>query len=749
MADEQQGSPTPMKRVSRACTFCRARKSRCELEATGGQPPCARCKKESRECILGTSNRGGSRVRKKTLSTNSLSNPPPLTPLAEAGSNTSPTTDSRPRPPPFPQPSPLQDSSAPTAGRQNSSGGNALNLSAVEDDDSASTADSTLGNTIPRNPSDAWQLLKDVATREADHLRASGVANAQNDPANQMLHNGMRSEPRGSINGIHAGISTYRLVREGYLTAEIVQMLVRRFAEHYHPYLPLVPRQYFDPAQLDVFAVNDKHLLTAVITISSKDLIEQPNIHTCCSRYMHDLISGIAGGHDCEVEAVEALLLLAEWEPQGLRNRIEAVGRGEEDRSAWMHVGMALRTGYFLALDRTAFRQESAEEARIDGRKRLAWANCYVSDRLISVRIGKAFWSRGPGPMTGLSSQDFPSLQPLSLGDEDYAKIMQATLDLTQLYSNVHDILYSGMRTSGQMMLMGDYVKYVDDFRTAIARWNTTWGKLECSPYIKVTLQMSYEYLCLYTNAFAFQAAIAQAIASKPKSEVHSLRDHLRSVFSNVGAMPDARFIWASVGAAKAYLTLLSTQIDPSKYLRYMPLRYYLYCIYSAVFLYKARSFGVMADMEERQVRQLVLQTMEVLKRASVSAQDPGSRYARLLELLWMKPHKAPSQLPHPVQSPAPSSDGPLSSTGSVRVDAQGYMQFSPANDFSWLDLEAVGEYVSGDQMPGNGMNILAPMAGFDTSPSFMPQGQAMQWQQTNANSAMSWPTDWNGNLFF
>ncbi|EXJ62246.1 hypothetical protein A1O7_02679 [Cladophialophora yegresii CBS 114405] len=693
-----------------------------------------------------------SRVRKKALTTthlSTLSNPPPLTTLHEDILDTSPTVDSRPRPPAFLQPTPLRDptTAGASAVRQDSSGGPALSANAGEDDDTASTADSSIGDTIPRNPSDAWQLLKDVANREADHLKATAAANHQHDSANQMLQNGQLSEPRGSINGIHAGISTYRLVREGYLTAEIIQMLVRRFAEHYHPYLPLVPRKYFDPSQLDAFAANDKHLLTAVITISSKDLIEQPNIHTCCSRYMHDLISGIAGGHDCDVEAVEALLLLAEWEPQGLRNRIEAVGRGEEDRSAWMHVGMALRTGYFLGLDRTAFRQESAEEARIDGRKRLAWANCYVSDRLISVRIGKAFWSRGPGPMTGLSSQDFPSLQPLNPGDEDHAKIMQATLDLTQLYSNVHDVLYSGMRTSGQMMLMGDYVKYVDDFRAAIARWNTTWGKLECSPYIKVTLQLSYEYLCLYTNAFAFQAAIAQAIASKPKTEAHSLRDHLRSVFSNVGAMPDARFIWASVGAAKAYLTLLSTQIDPSKYLRYMPLRYYLYCIYSAVFLYKARSFGVMADMEERQVRQLVLQTMDVLKRASVSAQDPGSRYARLLELLWMKPHKPASQLPHPLQSPA-TSDGPLSSSGSVRVDAQGYMQFSPANDFSWLDLEAVGDYVSGDQMPGNGMNILAPMAGFETSAPFTPQGQNMQWQQTSNNGA-NWPTDWNGNLFF
>lgn len=116
----------------------------------------------------------------------------------------------------------------------------------------------------------------------------------------------------------------------------------------------------------------------------------------------------------------------------------------------------------------------------MDSRKRLAWASCYICDRLISVRIGRAFWSRGPGPTTGLSSKDFPSLQPRSSGDEDLAKIYQATLDLTQLYSNVHDVLYSGMRTSGQMMLMGDYVKYVDDFRSAISRWHRIWGTITC-----------------------------------------------------------------------------------------------------------------------------------------------------------------------------------------------------------------------------------------------------------------------------
>jgi hypothetical protein len=82
--------------------------------------------------------------------------------------------------------------------------------------------------------------------------------------------------------------------------------------------------------------------------------------------------------------------------------------------------------------------------------------------------------------MTGLVSQDFPSLQPVKEGDEDYSKIWQAMLDLTQLYGNVHEVLYSGMRASNQMMLMGDYVKYVDDFRLAILRWKSLWGSLDC-----------------------------------------------------------------------------------------------------------------------------------------------------------------------------------------------------------------------------------------------------------------------------
>ncbi|KAE8355105.1 hypothetical protein BDV28DRAFT_60408 [Aspergillus coremiiformis] len=600
----------------------------------------------------------------------------------------------------------------------------------VDDEDSASIG------SVPRNPSDAWQCLAGIAKRGDD-----GPTPETNPDS---LHTNHSAFSFGALrNGTVAdfqpnnGIKAYRLVQSHSLDPDIVWQLVVRYAENFHPYLPLVPRKYFTRSALDSFATNEKHLLTAVLTIASKDLVERPEIHEYCSKYMHELISGIAAGADCDVEAVEALLLLAEWEPQGLRPRIERVGRGEEDRAAWMHVGLALRSGYFLGLDRTSFRGDPSGDTETEARRRLAWTSCYISDRLISVRIGRAFWSRGPGPMTGLVSQDFPSLQPIKDGDEDYARIFQATLDLTQLYGNVHDVLYSGMRTSNQMMLMGDYVKYVDDFRLAILRWKSLWGSLPCSTPIQATLQLSYEYLRLYTNAFAFQAAISQSMVLKLKNDDQSPREYLRSTFNNVASMQDARFIYESVDAAKAYLTILVDLVLPEKHLHFMPLRYYLYGIYAAVFLYKARSFGVMPNVEELKVRDLVTRTTDVLKRASAGPDDIGSRYSRLLELLW-RPKAAPIASSAETQQ---SSDFQVQSNTIAHPlpEQSNYMHFSPANDFSWLDLEAVGDYVSGDQLAGT--NPLAFDSFQNPDPYQTEQDRSQTWQ-------LNWPGDMTNLLF-
>ena len=81
-------------------------------------------------------------------------------------------------------------------------------------------------------------------------------------------------------------------------------------------------------------------------------------------------------------------------------------------------------------------------------------------------------------------------------------------------------------------------------------------------------------------------------------------------------------------------------------------------------------------------------------------------------------------------------------------MDASGYMQYSPANDFSWLDLGAVGDYVANDQMTANNANLLLNSGNFQPTGMFVDQQQqGVQWQQLNNTG--NWQFDLNGNLLF
>lgn len=84
-----------------------------------------------------------------------------------------------------------------------------------------------------------------------------------------------------------------------------------------------------------------------------------------------------------------------------------------------------------------------------------------MSDRQVSIRLGKGFWSRGPGPSIHLRAADFPSLEAQTEGADNLALLFQAHLELTQLFSNSHDILYSSTRHREQLYLGGEYVRYI------------------------------------------------------------------------------------------------------------------------------------------------------------------------------------------------------------------------------------------------------------------------------------------------
>ena len=165
---------------------------------------------------------------------------------------------------------------------------------------------------------------------------------------------------------------SYRLLELGILTIPKIYQLLMRYQQHYHPYYPLATPEIFETSRLAEMAQREVHLLTAILLISSKDLVEEPQVYESCSEYMKTLVSNLAAGGDADVEAVEALLILAEWAPYTQRASGK-VGRGEEDKESWMHVGLALRIGYFLGLDKYSFWVVDDGKDSQHNRKRLVW----------------------------------------------------------------------------------------------------------------------------------------------------------------------------------------------------------------------------------------------------------------------------------------------------------------------------------------------------------------------------------------
>ncbi|EME45013.1 hypothetical protein DOTSEDRAFT_128825 [Dothistroma septosporum NZE10] len=683
------------KRTSRACLNCRSRKSACNLPTDeSGQitTPCERCKASNLECVIGSSNRGGRRVRKRPLDQAKILDDNPQKHRRQSSEVTA-GADER------------YHMNAPTPAIMLDPALQAADLGARDSylattqatRESSTLSTSNIAFNDLQNPSDALGILAQIASHGANAHPAI------------VPSNGHSSYGQGQAQ------MDYVLVKDGRLSLSRIIQLLQRYKHYYHPYFPIVPEATLDATNLTKTAREEKHLLTAILVIASRDLMDEPNISTACSEYMRSLVSVLAAGGEGKVEAVEALLVLAEWTPYTSRSDAGHVGRGEEDREAWMHVGTALRIGYFLGLDRYSFqvRGDDVKDPQWQ-RKRLVWTSCYISDRQISIRLGRAFWSRGPGPLTTLSKSDFPMLAPTMPGGEDYASIFQATLELTLLFSNVHDVLYSNPGNSMRSHLSGGYIKYIDDFRSAIYGWKSVWGTLTCSGPLKATLLMSYDYLRLYTNAFAFHATVKRALPQIQQGQENRRSAHPqpgRVFYNNVGAVGDARFIYEGLDAAKNLLSMVNTFVDPEKSLRHMPLRFYLYCIYSGVFLYRARCVGVLASDEEQSVRALVQETINRLERSAIGTHHPGNRYSQLLRLLWdkveRKERKANSSTATIANPYRPGSVGePTANSCASGVPASAGVQqdnspafTEPMGDFSWTDLDAIGNFA----INGNG----------------------------------------------
>lgn len=329
---------------------------------------------------------------------------------------------------------------------------------------------------------------------------------------------------------------------------------------------------------------------------------------------------------------VEGVLILAENLPREKcsATSVDMAGRamegpqglhGLENRRSWALTGTAIRAAYGLGLDQLAL-EDGERNADLE-RARGVWTWCYLYDRTLGLRTGLAFWSRGPTicfqgysdiaqtgeaaarlhfPYMMQQSADTPSTNapsPALFDSNDSASMMQATLELTQIMTNAHDILFSTPSRTKNLVRKGEYFKFLDHFRRALDSFTVAWkDKVWRLDSTRELTWCTYHFVRLYVAAFAFQAHVQRAQERAEAERENGKPSGIVSIFPRGSATsPDALFIYDSIDAAQEILGIC-VRLGASGVLQYLPSRYLINFAYSGTFALKAAYSGAVAKAD-------------------------------------------------------------------------------------------------------------------------------------------------------
>ncbi|KAK9321839.1 hypothetical protein V1517DRAFT_159411 [Lipomyces orientalis] len=714
------------RRAYKACINCRIRKAKCIFSDNILKPPCTRCLREGKECSFLPSRRGGrSNLEKgRTLRPDSQTQPFALVRDDPA--------------------SPMQEQLLETKELQLNPDARRRQSISVGTESNVDTE--TLAFGFLRNPTDALNILARASSFSGDETHSPDSATTTVADNNRSLgktedtthrtaigdeEKATSSDDDAIMDGSHrAGeqrtgprhqekISEFQLIKQGHINATQLRIYVSIFFSRHHHYLPLVP-SYKAPLTdelLSDFVAQEPHLLTAMVIIASR--YDNNVIHDQCWKYMQLLISELVYGVEPTVGAIESLLLLSENIPR-LPNVDTYKLSYHEERMAWNLIGLAIRLSYYLGFDQKTLINLTDQMDAETHRERLLWTYCYMHDRQASIRLGKAFWSRGPGlcfqnpdvgaSITSDSSLNFPTLAVSNGNREDYSSHVQAHIELTQILTNIHDTLYRSRDRTIALVLVGEYYRILDEFTRSFTAFKLAWQSKHWETFpLNETVWLTYHYARLYAYGFAFQSHLRRKTLKY--KEALSMPPGDRPTLANVvfprglGGSADSKFIIESKNAAIELLSLCIDKLHAGGALAYLPSRYYGYISYAVVFLIKIVFTGAVVAKDQQNILTLVKRTIDcfVQLAATVDKAHPLVRrigqLRTLVRTLWNAEGNAMTAANTPVPSmpskgnvTAPQQDksngnGSVIGDGTARLD-DGILPDPIALDFNTTGSE-------------------------------------------------------------
>ncbi|KAI5478716.1 DUF250 domain contaning protein [Pseudohyphozyma bogoriensis] len=341
------------------------------------------------------------------------------------------------------------------------------------------------------------------------------------------------------------------------------------------------------------------------------------------------LIHGINMGKMAPVGAVEALLMLSEYLPR-LPSTPPSQLNAEENRLSWMLVGSAVRLACTLGIDQVLNDKASPSKSEeVLNREKTAW----TSDLLVrTYRTGKAFWLRGhsfsvpgEGGPIAQATKKFPSLRFIPDVQDDFASLIQAYLELTQILSSAHNVFHQPRDRASLNDQAGLYSKYLDEFARSLDGFKNLWQAKRWATFpLTECVWITYHYVRLYINGFAFQAHIQRATT-------HDAEEPEEYFPEGVMVCPDGQYILEAIDAAADLLRLVTDRLHPGGALPYLPRRFFLFFAYAGVFLLRAVHVEAVTENAQSVIIRLLRRLIFVLACASTDDHHPGVRFARLL----------------------------------------------------------------------------------------------------------------------
>ncbi|WRT70131.1 uncharacterized protein IL334_007125 [Kwoniella shivajii] len=248
---------------------------------------------------------------------------------------------------------------------------------------------------------------------------------------------------------------------------------------------------------------------------------------------------------------------------------------------------------------------------------------------------------------------------------DDSASLMQSLVELTQIMTNAHDILYPSKSRTAVLVRQGEYFLFLDHFRRALDSYKSIWKPKKWSnPTLHELSWMTYQFVRLYISSFGYSAHVKRA-QWRAEAEAQAGRDGARQsvqLFPRGSATsPDAIYIYESIGSANEIMAI-ALRLSQMGSLRFLPSRYLINISYAAVFALKSSYSGAVTGDDMTRIRDLVDHVCAALVLACPDKDHPANKYGQMLRMLSKRLEQLSdaSAVPSRFPSPEPLSMTPL-----------------------------------------------------------------------------------------